>query len=246
MSGSNIHNTKGINGISPVDVCGVNVYPFNSVDELIDAANSLKRILVAINAEKIVNSTPTTRGIINSNIGYCDGVGAVKALKQKGCGDVPKIPGCELWLNIIDRFHASHSFYLLGSKQAVIDATVEKLRGQYPDLNIVGYRNGYLKSDADRRAVIDEVVHLKPDVVFVAMGSPRQELLMSDMQARHQAIYQGLGGSFDVYSGNVERAPQWWLDHNLEFLHRFVSNPKRFKRLIPIWKFALRLLFHRI
>ncbi len=243
-SNNNLQNS--FDDITPVEVCGVNIYPFKSVDDLIDAADRRKRILVAINAEKIVNSTPTTRGIINSNIGYSDGVGAVKALKQKGCGDVPKIPGCELWLNIINRFHDSHSFYLLGSKQEVIEQTVNKLRAEFPDLNIVGYRNGYLKDDADRQAVIDEVVSLRPDVVFVAMGSPRQELLMSDMQARHQAIYQGLGGSFDVYSGNVERAPQWWLDHNLEFLHRFVKNPKRFKRLIPIGKFALRLLFHRI
>ena len=232
--------------MNKVSLRGVEVYPFTSEEQLLNYVDTHKGILVAINAEKILHATPQMLEIINRNIGYCDGAGAMMALRQKGVEEACKIPGCELWLNIIDRFHASHSFYLLGSKQAVIDATVEKLRGQYPDLNIVGYRNGYLKSDADRRAVIDEVVHLKPDVVFVAMGSPRQELLMSDMQARHQAIYQGLGGSFDVYSGNVERAPQWWLDHNLEFLHRFVSNPKRFKRLIPIWKFALRLLFHRI
>ena len=76
----------------------------------------------------------------------------------------------------------------------------------------------------------------------MAMGSPKQELLMEEMQERHAAIYQGLGGSFDVYTGHVERAPKWWLDHNLEFAYRFVRQPFRISRqihlvrfLVPVW-----------
>ena len=69
---------------------------------------------------------------------------------------------------------------------------------------------------------------------------------MCDMQLRHKAIYQGLGGSFDVYTGNTQRAPKWWLDHNLEFAHRFLTNPKRYKRQIPIIKLTIKLLFRRI
>ncbi len=69
---------------------------------------------------------------------------------------------------------------------------------------------------------------------------------MGEMQQRHKAIYQGLGGSFDVYTGNAERAPKWWLDHNLEFAYRFLQNPKRLKRQIPILKLALRLFFKKV
>ena len=211
-----------------------------------DYVEDNKSILVAINADKVMNATDQTRAIINSNIGYCDGVGAVWALKQKGAKNAVKIPGCELWLNIINRYQGSKSFYLVGGKQEVIDATIAKLKEDFPGINILGYRNGYLNGDEDRKALIDDVATKKHDVVFVAMGSPKQELLMGEMQQQHKAIYQGLGGSFDVYSGKAERAPKWWLDHNLEFAYRFFQNPKRLKRQIPILKLAVKLLFRRV
>ena len=99
-------------------------------------------------------------------------------------------------------------------------------------INIVGYRNGYLENDEERHALIEDVAAKSPDIVFVAMGSPKQELLMGEMQQRHKAIYQGLGGSFDVYTGNVKRAPKWWVDHKVEFAYRFFKEPKRIKRQI--------------
>lgn len=232
--------------MNKITINGIDICPFSSREELMDYVDENKSILVAINAEKVMNATDQTRAIINSNTGYCDGVGAVWALKQKGAENVVKIPGCELWLNIVNRYHGIKSFYLVGGKQEVIDATITKLREQYPDINILGYRNGYLKDDDERKALIDDVASKKPDVVFVAMGSPKQEILMGEMQQCHNAIYQGLGGSFDVYTGNAERAPKWWLDHNLEFAYRFFKNPKRIKRQLPIIKMAIQLLFKKI
>lgn len=232
--------------MNKITINGVDICPFASREELMDYVDKNKSILVAINAEKVMNATDQTRAIINGNTGYCDGVGAVWALKQKGAKSVVKIPGCELWLNIVNRYHDSKSFYLVGGKQEVIDSTVSKLKEEFPNINILGYRNGYLKSDEERKALINDVTDKKPDVVFVAMGSPKQELLMGEMQQQHKAIYQGLGGSFDVYTGNAERAPKWWLDHNLEFAYRFFTNPKRIKRQLPILKLAIKLLFRKI
>ncbi len=225
---------------------GIDICPFSSREELLDYVEQNKSILIAINAEKIINATPLTRELINNNTGYCDGVGAVWALKQKGAKNVVKIPGCELWLEIVSRYHSRYSFYLVGSKQEVIDATVNKLKEEYPKIKILGYRNGYFKNDDERNSLIEDIAQKKPDVVFVAMGSPRQELLMGDMQKRHKAIYQGLGGSFDVFTGHTNRAPKWWLDHNLEFAYRFFKNPQRLKRQIPILRLALRLLFRKL
>lgn len=218
---------------------GVGVMPFESVTELIQYVDTHKGILVAINAEKILHATDETRALINRNIGYCDGMGAMKALQQKGYKNACKIPGCELWLKIVEHLHAEKSFYLVGGKQEVIDETVAKLKGDYPDIKIAGYRNGYIKSDDEKQALLDEIAQKKPDVVFVAMGSPKQELLMEQMQKSHgDAIYQGLGGSFDVYTGHVLRAPKWWVDHNLEFAYRLVKQPKRIKRQIHLVKYA--------
>ena len=120
-----------------------------------------------------------------------------------------------------------------------------KLNKELDGINIVGYRDGYIKSAEERLALIHDVVEKKPNVVFVAMGSPKQELLMEEMFTQHRAVYQGLGGSFDVYTGHVERAPQWWVNHGLEWAYRMLKEPKRIKRQIHLLRFEWWLLSGR-
>lgn len=228
--------------IPTVNIKDIRVHSFCSPDELMDYASAHPGILVAVNAEKVVNATPELVEVINSNIGYCDGAGAVKALRRKGQPQAVRIPGCELWLRLIDRWHASKTFYFVGGKPGVVDDVVKKLRTQYPGINIAGYRDGYIRDDSERQALIDEIGRLEPDVVFVAMGSPKQEFLMADMKKVHPgAVYQGLGGSFDVFTGRQKRAPEWWRRHNLEFLYRFYATPMRLPRIKSYLKFAFKL-----
>ena len=229
-----------------VSLNGVEIFPFDSDQQLLHYVDTHKGILVAINAEKILHATEQTRAIINRNIGYCDGAGTQIALKQKGYKEACKIPGCELWLKIITHFYKEKTFYLVGGKQQIINETVEKLRFEYEDIQIVGYRNGYIKTDEEKRQLIDDIVEKKPDVVFVAMGSPKQELLMEEIQRQHRAIFQGLGGSFDVYTGHVQRAPKWWVEHNLEFAYRLIKEPKRLKRQIHLIRYAWWLLIKKL
>lgn len=209
---------------------GVNCYAPKSRNELIQFAFERKAILVAVNAEKILHATEESRTIINRNVGYPDGIGAVWALQKKGCKGVVKIPGCELWLDIITNYHDSKSFYLIGGKEEIIQETVAKLKSQFPNLNIVNYRNGYIKNDQEKMDLIQDIVTKRPDVVFVAMGSPKQELLMEEMHRNFPAVYQGLGGSFDVYTENVKRAPHWWVKNNMEWAYRLIKQPSRIKR----------------
>ncbi len=220
----------------------IKVYSFSSRKELIEYAEKEKKSLIAINAEKILHATEQTRSLINQNIGYPDGIGAVAALKKKGFKQTIRIPGCELWLDIVRYFYRSKSFFLIGAKEEVIQQTVEKLKKEFPGINLLGYRNGYIKTQDERQQLIQTIARLKPDIVFVAMGSPKQELLIQEMQQHHQAIYQGLGGSFDVYVGNVERAPSWWIKHNLEWAYRLVKQPFKIKRFIYALPFWIKLL----
>ncbi len=229
-----------------VELNGIEVLPFSTPEDLLDYINEHKGILVAINAEKILHATNQTREIINRNVGYIDGSGALFALHQKGFKDACKIPGCELWLKIVEYFHKDHTFYLVGSKIEIIEGTVSKLKNDFPDIQIVGYHDGYLSSDEIKTSVIDDIVEKKPDVVFVAMGSPKQELFMEEIQKRHHAIFQGLGGSFDVYTGHVKRAPKWWVDHDLEFAYRLLRQPKRIKRQIHLFKYLWWLITKKI
>lgn len=225
-----------------VELNGMKVFPFSSPKQLLEYVDSHKGILVAVNAEKVTKATDETRAIVNNNIGYADGAGVVVAMHKNGYPDAVRIAGCDLWLEIIRESVRKKTFYLIGGRQEVIDDTVRMLRQDFEGIQIVGYRNGYLKSDEERMAVIDDVVAKKPDVVFVAMGSPAQELLMSDMMKLHPAIYQGLGGSFDVYTGRVKRAPLWWQKHNVEFLYRFLKQPQRYKREYYRLKFLAWML----
>lgn len=198
-------------------------------------------ILVAINAEKILHSSKEMKVIINNNIGYPDGIGAVWALKKKGHIKAKKIPGCELWLDIIKEYSGSKKFYLVGSTQETIETTIRQLYIDFPGIEICNYRNGYLKSEEEVIDLIEDIKITQPDVIFVAMGSPKQEKLMMRLQSNHTAVYQGLGGSFDVYTKKVKRAPTWWIDNNLEWAYRLLNEPTRIKRQIHLLRFFINL-----
>jgi len=219
----------------------INVYPFVSIDELLDSVVDEKKILIAINAEKMLHSTEQTIDIINSNIGYADGVGAVFALRKRGYKASVKIPGCELWLRIIERYSGHKSFYLIGGKQEIIDQTVKRLQNQFPQINVVNHRNGYF-DEVEKVRLFQDIQKKKPDIIFVAMGSPKQEMVMNEMLSYYPALYMGLGGSFDVYTDNIKRASRWWVEHNLEWAYRLIKQPSRIRRQIYLVRFIRFLL----
>ena len=222
----------------------INNYKINafvSKSIFLDYIINHKKILVAMNAEKIMKNDDRLRRIANENIAYADGFGAVIALRSKGLKAI-KIPGSELWLDIIDRFQKSKKFYLIGSSSLVIEATIVKLKRDYPSIEIVGYQNGFLKK-GDKDKLIEQLKATKPDIIFVAQGSPRQEFLMDELIAIYPALYMGLGGSFDIYGGDKKRAPKFFLKLQLEWLYRLFKEPTRFSRQLALLKFVIFIGF---
>lgn len=220
-------------------------YAPTSREELMQYAFDHQKIMVAVNAEKILHATDESRTLINRNLGYPDGIGAVWALQKKGIKNVVKIPGCELWLDVVNTYYKTKSFYLVGGKQEIIEATVDQLKSEFDGINICNFRNGYIKSENEELELIEDINKYKPDVVFIAMGSPKQEKLMERIQESHQAVYQGLGGSFDVYTRVVKRAPEWWVKNNMEWTFRLLSQPSRIKRQIHLVRFFINLHLNR-
>ena len=225
---------------------GVKTFCFSSKHEVVDYALQEKSSLLAVNAEKILHANDRTRNLFNKNIGFSDGIGAVWALKRKGFKNAVKIPGCELWLDLVRASYHYKTFYLIGAKQEIIEETVEKLKQEFQGINIVNYRNGYLRGDHEKGDLFSDIRLRKPDVVFLAMGSPRQELLMEEMIDWHPAIYMGLGGSFDVYTGRVNRAPEIWVSLRLEWLYRLLKQPSRIRRQIYLIRFLFLLLMRKL
>ncbi len=223
---------------------GKRVYAFESTKDILAFIEDKKKILIALNAEKIINPHEQLTRIINNNISYPDGIGAVIALRLKGIR-ARKIAGADLWLKIVSAFQHSKSFYLIGSTDEVIDNTVRRLRSSFSGINIKNYRNGYL-SPEDIVTLKSDLIEKKPDIVFVAMGSPRQEFLMEDLLMHHEALYMGLGGSFDVYTEKKARAPRLFIAFGLEWFYRLVSEPTRIKRQVVLFKYLVLLLLRRL
>lgn len=223
--------------MNPVRIMGMDVYPYLDFNSLIKDAVNERKMLLSVNAEILCRADDKIKDIYNSNIGYADGVGAVMALQKKGIKNAVKLPGCELWLEIVKQYCNNSKFYLIGSTEEVINETVTKLKSYFPNINIVGYRNGYIRTESEEKNLLIDINNTKPDFVFVAMGMPKQELLMEKMNRIHKAVYMGIGGSFDVYTGKVKRAPKWWIDHQLEWAYRLCLQPKRIKRQLILVKF---------
>ena len=136
------------------------------------------------------------------------------------------------------------SVYLLGSKPGVAELAAEKMREKHPGLIICGMHDGYFKDEAP---VIEAVNAAKPDVLFVCLGAPKQELFMK----RHQQeltckLMIGLGGSLDSFAGTVKRAPKWMIAANLEWLYRLYKEPKRFGRMLRLPKYLWAVVCKRI
>ena len=217
---------------------------FESKEKFLKEIADTKTILVAMNAEKIIKNNEKLRDIVNNNIGYPDGIGAVLALRHKGANAI-KIAGSEFWLDIVNRFKKEKKFYLIGSTEEVIQATVKRLKREYPQIQIVGYHNGFLNTE-DKKKLEKSIQKTQPDIVFVAQGSPKQEFLMDDLIKKHSALYMGLGGSFDIYGGDKKRAPLLFLRLELEWFYRLLKEPTRFSRQLSLVKFLFRMGTNRL
>jgi UDP-N-acetyl-D-mannosaminouronate:lipid I N-acetyl-D-mannosaminouronosyltransferase len=227
-----------------VSVNGVNIFLFTQIEELLNFIDKKKRgILIAINSGKIHKATDVTREIINKNIGYIDGVGALYAVRGKGHKKAIVITGCDLWLEITKKYYRDKSFYLVGAKQDVIEKTVKKLGKEFPGIDIKNYRNGYLYAEDETKILIEDIIAKKPDIIFVGMGSPKQEFLMQKINEQYPALYQGVGGSFDIYTGALKRAPKWLIDHRLEGFYRVFTDISyyRLKRMINDILFVVKV-----
>lgn len=158
-----------------------------------------------------------------------DGIGVVKAATILGYEMHGRVTGVEIVQNLLKILDSQKkSLYLLGAKEEVLEMFVSRIKREYPDIQLVGYQNGYIK---DKDAAFEEIVKLQPDAVLVALGIPAQELLIAKHYERFtKGIFIGVGGSFDVLSGMKKRAPKIFIKLNLEWLYRIVCEPKRFKR----------------
>jgi UDP-N-acetyl-D-mannosaminouronate:lipid I N-acetyl-D-mannosaminouronosyltransferase len=218
-----------------VSVGGVEVMAFESMQQLAnyivrDDGSVFAGAAVAINPEKVMKARqdPAIKSMLNSaELRYADGMGVVKVMRKKLGKPVQRVPGCETWEAIMARAAAKQvPVFLIGAKPEVLTQTKQKLEAS--GVPIVGAVDGYFK---DAHALIAQVVQSGAKIVTVAMGSPKQEQFIAlAKQSLPDAYFMGVGGTYDVFTGNVKRAPALWCKLNLEWAYRLIDQPSRIKR----------------
>lgn len=226
-----------------VKIQRLNVDTF-TIDEAIKYANSISGQVITINPEMIENASqnPDFAEIINSaELVIPDGIGVEIGLKILGY-NVRRIAGIEFSHRMIEECAKnSQSVALVGAKPQIVEKAKENLEKEISGLYITYAHDGYFSNDEE---IINELKIRQPRLVLCALGSPKQEeFIIKAKQVLPNALFVGVGGSFDVWSGVVERAPEIYQKLGLEWLYRTVKEPKRFKRIFPTLPlFVLKVL----
>lgn len=162
-----------------------------------------------------------------------DGIGVVYAAKILGRPLKGRVPGIEFAGALMERLSKSGGrLYLLGAKPGVAEQAAERLTAQYPGLTICGAHDGYFKEDGP---MADAVRQSGADVVFVCLGAPKQETWIAQYGAATGAkLLVGLGGSLDVFAGQVKRAPEGFRKLGLEWFYRLCTQPSRIGRMAKL------------
>lgn len=180
----------------------------------------------------------------NADLVIPDGVGVKIGLKIKGF-NAQRIAGIEFSHKLIEICaNEGFSVGLLGAKPEIIQKAAKNLKDEFADLNIVFQQDGYFQ---DREIVLNDLKNNAPQFLLVALGAPKQEEFIQEARKLlPQTLMIGVGGSFDVWSGTVQRAPEIWQKLGLEWLYRTIKEPQRFKRIFPaLPRFILRVIFSK-
>lgn len=199
--------------------------------------------IVTANAEIIYQASKNEKmkNVINAaQMVTADGSGVVWASRQLGQPLAQRVTGIDLVNSICEQSAKDKwKIYILGSAPGVADTAANNIRDKFPGCNIVGTHHGYF-NEQEEAQIIAELEQLQPDVLFVALGAPKQEYWIADhIQQLNIPVAMGIGGSMDVLSGNVKRAPKWMQKMSLEWLYRLLIQPTRFKRVLALPKFML-------
>jgi N-acetylglucosaminyldiphosphoundecaprenol N-acetyl-beta-D-mannosaminyltransferase len=206
--------------------------------------------ILAVNPEKVMaarKNPALMKALRHAALLIPDGIGVVLAARMAGYRRVRRVPGIELMEAICIRAaEQGWPVFLLGARPDVNERAARALQQRFPRLVIAGRRDGFFK-DEDNAAVVAQINRSGAVVVFVALGSPKQELWMERSRTLLEVgVCQGVGGSFDVFAGEVKRAPALFRRLNLEWFFRLVRHPSRLHRQSALPRFAGSLAAHAV
>ena len=197
---------------------------------------------VAINPEKVIKAKQDSALEVvlrHSDLNFCDGIGVIWATRLFYHERIKaRVTGVDLFLHLLEMANVRRwRLYLLGSRPEVMAGVVAIVNQRYPGIILVGSHDGYFES-ADEPRLVAEIAEARPDLMFVGMGSPKQEkFIAANLMNMRVPFAMGVGGSYNVLSGEFKRAPARIQRLGLEWLYRFVLDPKRLPRILLLPRF---------
>jgi N-acetylglucosaminyldiphosphoundecaprenol N-acetyl-beta-D-mannosaminyltransferase len=198
-----------------------------------------KKFVVTANPEIVMNAQGDSnyQSIIKSaNYVVADGIGIVKAFSFMKNPIAGRIPGIELMIELLTLANEkSLSVYFLGAEENAIRKMVTQIHTTYPDICIAGFHHGFFNGSVH---IVEEIKAKRPDLIFVALGAPKQETWISEhLNTFDKGIFIGVGGSFDVLSGKQKRAPKFLQRMNAEWLFRILIRQRKLKKILTLSSF---------
>ncbi len=184
--------------------------------------------------------------ILNSaDILTADGIGVVYASRILKNPIESRAAGYDTACSVLSKgAKKSIGVYLFGAKPGVADKAAEVICERYKGIRVVGTADGYF-NDNKEKEIIADINLVKPDLLFVCLGAPKQEKWIHKHKDELDfGVCMGIGGSLDVFAGTAKRAPDFYCKHGLEWFYRLVKEPKRAIRMLDLPKFALTVIVH--
>jgi N-acetylglucosaminyldiphosphoundecaprenol N-acetyl-beta-D-mannosaminyltransferase len=206
--------------------------------------------ILAVNPEKVM-SVPRDpwlwQFVRQANLLIPDGIGVVWAARFLRGAVSSRVPGADLMQKLCGLAERrGYPIFLYGAKEEVSEAAAARLQERFPGLKIAGRANGFVPAE-EMNALVDRINSSGAKILFVALGSPRQERWIAEHRSRLQVkVIQGIGGTLDTIAGTVKRAPVAWQRLNLEWLYRLLSDPRRLARQVALPAFAWRVILDRV
>lgn len=216
-------------------------------ENLIKESNKTCKMVFAPNVEFIMMAQKDEEFfhlLKESSLSTPDSIGVIIGAKLQGKAFKERIPGQSYFRKVIELSNEKgYSIYLLGGEPGIPEKTKENLEKLFPNVNIVGVHHGYFDKNVEKE-VIEEINTLKPNVLFVALGAPRQEKWIKEHKHELKVdIAAGQGGTYDYEAGKIKRAPLWIQKIGMEWFWRLCKEPSRIKRQMVLPVYLLKVLF---